>query len=131
MFSLSHRLQNGWPRNSGFHSQEGRSIFRPSLGPIHSQQGRGIFSPSLGPIHSQQGRGIFRPSLGPIHSQEGLSIFRPSLGPIQLPNAYYRRETTVMGLKWPGFERDHSPLPRAQVRNKWSHNFYSPYTFME
>ena len=34
------------------------------------------------------------------------------------------------GIKWPGNEDDHSPLPGAKVKNKWSYNSTPPYAFM-
>jgi hypothetical protein len=63
-------------------------------------------------------------------SGKGYGIFlfatasRPALGSNQPPNQ------CVPGIKRPGREVDHTPLPSAEVKNTWSYPSIPPYVFM-
>jgi hypothetical protein len=54
------------------------------------------------------------------------TMFRPALGPNQ-PPIQWVPEAVSAGVKWPGREADHSPLPSAKVENAWSYlNVHCP-----
>jgi len=68
-------------------------------------------------------------------SQRGLGIFlfttasRMVLETTQPPIQWLIGALTL-GVKWPGCEADHSPLPSAKVKNAWSYTSTPLYVFI-
>jgi hypothetical protein len=68
-------------------------------------------------------------------SQEGQEIFllatasRPALRATQPPIQWVLRVLSL-GIKWTGYEADHTPPSSAKVKKEWSFSSTLPYVYM-